>query len=741
MIRKLIFLFSLISFSFIAPKQAIANCNFKTGQYIKELNSPSSLIDIDIEIPKSKKYIKNYLETLLSTQRSSRSIKQKYKKKFKSNLSVNYKFGSCSFPAKVWQNGDLLDHLNFKGGKPIRSLNVKLDKGNILNATKFKLLIPRTRNGKHEILTTLIVKNLNIIAPETFEVSTIVNGTKTKMLFQEDSQKELLERNFRREGPIFEGDERLLWGDQQYKTFGNVGGGGFENISLAKLVNRRWFLKGKNSEFISLNALHKIQNAYLKYSADMKNKYYINPNNQKNDIFSDFNFLMLSLRGEHALRPHNRKYYFNSFNSNFEPIYYDGNIRMNRLLFDKSIIQSFEFAPNYIFPHLSEINSINFFKKIENQFKERIINYNSIDELFLKNNFDIFKKNVGFVQKNIKSSNKSIHENYLKNNYRDLFLKRNNLYNLEKNIIKKFHIGDNLVNLNLEDGRNIKVSIADFSRIIGRKKIDNELYVFLPKNNFYKFNNNLIHTEIGKTGTHMIYSEDMNFSFEKNKSDNKLFIYQSNPKDTLIIKNGILKDLHIVFIGAERKYHEKSTSQRFNQRGLTGCLNFLNTKLDNISIEVINGQCEDSLNIINSNGLISSIKVSNSYQDAIDLDFSDIKIKNIIVNSAGNDCLDVSGGSYNLLYANLSECQDKALSIGEKTKFISDNIFINNSEVGIAVKDLSTFDGRISNIKNTNICIHLFKKKQEFGGAFARLKDISCEGKYLIDNNSIIKFE
>ena len=31
------------------------------------------------------------------------------------------------------------------------------------------------------------------------------------MLFQEDARKELLERNKRREGPIFEGDESLIW--------------------------------------------------------------------------------------------------------------------------------------------------------------------------------------------------------------------------------------------------------------------------------------------------------------------------------------------------------------------------------------------------------------------------------------------------------------------------------------------------------------------------------------------------
>ena len=34
----------------------------------------------------------------------------------------------------------------------------------------------------------------------------------------------------------------------------------------------------------------------------------------------------MALNGEHALRPHNQRFYYNVFLRGFEPIYYDGNI-------------------------------------------------------------------------------------------------------------------------------------------------------------------------------------------------------------------------------------------------------------------------------------------------------------------------------------------------------------------------------------------------------------------------------
>lgn len=205
-------------------QKVYASCDFNTGNFIEELNNPNSIKDINIYINDSKSYVVNLIKSLLSTSTARNAIHPKYKNKFKANIQVNYKFGNCSYKGKVWQNGDFKDHIEYKNGLLRRSLNVKLDNGNIFNATKFKLLIPKTRNGRNEILASLIFRKLGFIAPETFEVMVNVNDKKSKMLFQEDSQKEMLERNLRREGPIFEGDESLMWGDKQYKVKGDIGG-------------------------------------------------------------------------------------------------------------------------------------------------------------------------------------------------------------------------------------------------------------------------------------------------------------------------------------------------------------------------------------------------------------------------------------------------------------------------------------------------------------------------------------
>ena len=72
------------------------------------------------------------------------------------------------------------------------------------------------------------------------------------MIFQEDA-KELLERNKER-GPIL-GDD-LIW---SYENFDNFE---LSKLALSRLINKI-ILKGKISRIISLNALKKLQIAYL----------------------------------------------------------------------------------------------------------------------------------------------------------------------------------------------------------------------------------------------------------------------------------------------------------------------------------------------------------------------------------------------------------------------------------------------------------------------------------------------
>ena len=56
--------------------------------------------------------------------------------------------------------------------------------------------------------------------------------------------------------------------------------------------------------------------------------------------------------------------------------------------------------------------------------------------------------------------------------------------------------------------------------------------------------------------------------------------------------------------------------------------------------------CEDALNIINSSGNLESLLIQNSSFDGLDIDFSNITIKNIKVVDSGNDCIDLSSGKY-----------------------------------------------------------------------------------------------
>ena len=43
------------------------------------------------------------------------------------------------------------------------------------------------------------------------------------------------------------------------------------------------------------------------------------------------------MNGMHALYPHNRKFYFNAIDQTFEPIYYDGDLRLDLKLSPNSL--------------------------------------------------------------------------------------------------------------------------------------------------------------------------------------------------------------------------------------------------------------------------------------------------------------------------------------------------------------------------------------------------------------------
>ena len=720
------YLFLILTYLFFFADKVNANCNFKTADYIEKLELTSSIKEIGIEIAESRKFVTNSMKILLE---DSLTINPKFRKKYDANLNIEYPFGICSYKAKVWQNGDLKDHIRWNKNFPLTSLNVRMEEGNILNAVKFKILIPETRNGLNEILGTLILRQLGFLAPETFETVVSINGHKSLMIFQEDSRKELLERNKRREGPIFEGDESILWGDNWLD---------FEGLSLSRLINWRWFLKGRSSQIITLNSLADLQNSYLP-SYQLEGNV-INPNFRTNSNFENYYFMMAVMGGQHALRPHNRKFYFNSLENSFEPIYYDGNFNLNLEINLDHDWTSFANAFNerYDFPFLKEINNKEFYTQLLKQFKLRIVVFNRKKLSYFNESFETISRNINILINHLKNKQDFNMRNsdYLKS--RNLYKKLMDKKNFKQKIIKEYNAFEDNIIITLETNEKNILSLKDFSQIISKNYFNNERYVFLPINKEkFNYNEDLSEIYVEELDGFLLFTPNISFDIDSNNK--KITIRQLHVNSWVLFKDVKLKDWDISFVGINIENIPIKNNQRFNKYGITGCLNFYKTAFNKSSLRMIGGGCEDGINIINSKGLIKLIEVNNSFQDSIDLDFSDIEINFISVDNSGNDCFDVSGGNYFIGKAYLNQCMDKGLSIGEKSNLEATETFITNSNIAISVKDFSVAKIDMVNMSNNKVCIEAKQKKQEFGGGRISLKSSFCDSaKIFIDDNSNI---
>jgi hypothetical protein len=146
------------------------------------------------------------------------------------------------------------------------------------------------------------------------------------------------------------------------------------------------------------------------------------------------------------------------------------------------------------------------------------------------------------------------------------------------------------------------------------------------------------------------------------------------------------------------------------------------------NLKLINNNCEDALNIVNSKYNIHNIVVKNSAFDGIDIDFSTGEISNgsfsRIGYSGGGDALDFSGSNSNLSDLVIADISDKGISIGEESGIFAKNINISRSSIGIAVKDGSLLKINRLKIEDSEIFdISSYVKKNEYKGANIFLSD------------------
>ncbi len=645
----------------------------------KKLFDPT--IPDKIYIDLNKKNLGIYANYIYQIQNDKNlNIHPQNKKYFSGNISFkkNNKFKKQKIRLRII--GDWKDHTNVNS--LISSLQIKIQDGNIGGITKFRLYLPETRKKNNEILWSIIHEKLGL--PTLYRKMIIVNINNNiyHAIFEEVPSKEFLERWSIRESPIIEYDERQIWIDR-YNNKENKNTQSFERYKVDNIK----FIKNDIDNLIAQKSLNIVQTQIIKKFDEL---------NKEN--------------AQHGLVKHNRKYIYDPIYNLHLPLYFDGMVEIDELNSCK-IINSKKW-------NTTNENQKILFHNIVKEYTKRLLNKShKIEECFIKktllhNEFKFTNVIISEINNAIKNK-----ENYFYQfDTQGLQSEINKFYGYDiggsKFCLSNDPKLENCQDLNFDEVRQL------FS---GKLNLENQNLPF----NIGFFNNKEKENTIINKFLKLNLDENRNFitksftnyfiSIDKNTKENTKLKFKLMPKSRIVILNS---DLNNIDISIDSIKNNLSTNieikSRYNQNLLTGCLTLIDSKFKNIKLFSNGTQCEDDINIVRSYGELDYIEIKDASYDAIDFDFSNIKINNIKIADSGNDCIDLSFGTYLISEANLNNCKDKAISVGEKSVFFGENINAYDSEIGLANKDGSKSYIKKISTKKVKKCIDNYQKKNEF---------------------------
>ena len=686
---------------------------------------PPQLEDLTVEIPKSRSWFSNVLEAYLNP---TEVITDEYKKEFSATVSVTYSNGSvCSHLADVRISGDLKDHISVQGmGGARASMDVTLKDGNIDGIVRFKLLLPGTRGpGDSEILATEIFRRVGILAPRTRNVVVTVNGVETQMLMQENIAKELLESQGQRESTILEADETQFWQERAARRDYQ----GQLHFMFPRLSNSEWTTRGPTYNTIGWKSLQNFSRALSETWTDssfvgqLSDTLLARGSDTDRDRLARFRALSMAMRAGHGLELTNRRFYFDPMSGVFLPIYYDGSSML-------------DYQPVLTSPYdLDRVRvGLRGVQRADIEAARTAIKDIDVGSL----NTDLQVHGVTLEQKDLQNILNAIDSNFQtlieispatddpvwtssphSVNPVELML----VFGPDKSVLQSCDTGLSSCQpliLNEQQERDL---------LRGRLVIDDTQYKFAgPSLESYIAGTDPI-PEI-QTGAPTAFVDqtpvftfgqvDLQIDREKKTLDANLL----GAGDRIVIRDGRIADWEINVTAPSRSI--SPTAIRFNENLLTGCLTLIDTDLDGVDITVRGGVCEDSLNLIRANGTVQELIIRDSHQDAIDMDFSTIESEFITVMNAGNDCLDLSAGTYTVRSFVANSCADKAVSVGEKSDVSITQALIGGANYGLVAKDSSKLSVTSATITNVKTCASAYRKKQEFGGALMNLGEVHC---------------
>lgn len=177
---------------------------------------------------------------------------------------------------------------------------------------------------------------------------------------------------------------------------------------------------------------------------------------------------------------------------------------------------------------------------------------------------------------------------------------------------------------------------------------------------------------------------------------------------------------------------QKTSEFQIPYVNLTGGVTFYKSNVDIFDSTFSDSLGEDALNIIHSDMHLEGIKIQNTFSDGFDGDF----VKGRVINSSftnigyggGGDAVDVSGSEIIVDGGIFIKIDDKAISVGEASNALIQNVIIKESNIAIASKDASIANAKNLDIDKSNKNLFMsYMKKPVYGGAQIIIDDLKLD--------------
>lgn len=157
----------------------------------------------------------------------------------------------------------------------------------------------------------------------------------------------------------------------------------------------------------------------------------------------------------------------------------------------------------------------------------------------------------------------------------------------------------------------------------------------------------------------------------------------------------------------------------------TGAVTFYQSPAHIENSTFIGSQAEDMLNLVRGEYSLSKVSIRHTRSDALDADFTRLRLHDSDFAYVGGDAVDLSGSDAEGRNLRIATVGDKALSVGEGSTASFARLAISDVGTGIASKDGSTTritQSSFERVRNADLTAYI--KKPEYGAARLSANDV-----------------